>query len=423
MKVFSMQLTVIITLIFSNSAVAELSDDERFNELLQVSGVAKTVDNIPQMFVASAQSIASQNKNVEVPHTDALVAIIEQAVKPALFTQEIVNALQKDITADDLTAITAWYTSDAGKEITLAEVAAGSETAQIEMRNSATSLMQNDALVALAQQINIATNAGQQLYSISRSVGITMYATNTKLNEPTVALDLLALNTALDAQKAETMQAIEAQMLLFIAYSMQDIDADKVDKYIQFLNSEAGSKFVKGALSGLNAGFNKTVGTLVESINLVFDSDDWRIDTFLTFSPPEDEDLTFQAFPELDLNQETIAAWSGDDLNFFYHTVQQNTGVSTGAFWDSFQQTLQNAADRKKVELIHQGTFTTNTGDNVEFKIFMWREQEEVYTQIVNLIDNGNYRYAMQAFPLDISYLENASIRNVKIIKGMNLAN
>ena len=258
---------------------------------------------------------------------------------------------------------------------------------------------------------------------MTRNVSLAMYASNAKINEPTLALDLANLNSLYDQQKTQTIQVIQDQMLLYIAYSMQDIDDDKVQQYIDFLASTVGTKFVNATLRGLNSGFTKSVSTLVESIDLVFHSDDWRIDQFLTFSPPSDEDLTFQAFPELDINVETIAGWTGDDLNFFYNTAQQNANASVADFWASFNSILKKSADRKKVELVHEGTFTTNYGDNVEFKILMWREGGEVYTQIVNLIDNGSYRYMLQAFPLDIAYLEKASIRNVNIIKSMKLKN
>jgi hypothetical protein len=52
----------------------------------------------------------------------------------------------------------------------------------------------------------------------------------------------------------------------------------------------------------------------------------------------------------------------------------------------------------------------------------MWSEDGKAYAQVVNLLYNDSYRYLLQAFPLEITYLQELSVRNVKIMKTLKLA-
>jgi hypothetical protein len=282
--------------------------------------------------------------------------------------------------------------------------------------------MANSPLVARARQIDIAMNATQQLYAITKNIGITMYAATSKIDNPNVAVNIVDFSAVLDSQKAEVLNSIEEQITLFIAHSLQDVDDEKIQQYITFLNSPSGKKFVVGSIAGLNTAFEKAMQTFVESINLLFEENEWRLADFLTISPSDDQDLTLQTFPQLELENETLAAWTGDELNFFYNIALQNTEFTTAQFWTSFKKQLRNSADARKVELIHEGEFVTNQGANVEFKIYMWSEDGKAYAQVVNLLYNDSYRYLLQAFPIEISYLQELSVRNVKIMKTLKLA-
>lgn len=420
MKIVSFAFLVLMSV--SAYLSAEPVSENQLDSLLSVSGLASDIDSMPEMFASTMQGTKAKNDNINDEQVAALVALIKKVINPSFFNEQIKRELAAELSQEDLIQLMAWYESDVGREITLAEEVASTDEGYANMASNAQNIMANSPLVARARQIDIAMNATQQLYTSTKNIGITMYAATSKIDNPNVAVNIVDFSAVLDSQKAEVLNSIEEQITLFIAHSLQDVDDEKIQQYITFLNSPSGKKFVLGSIAGLNTAFEKAMQTFVESINLLFEENEWRLADFLTISPSDDQDLTLQTFPQLELENETLAAWTGDELNFFYNIALQNTEFTTAQFWTSFKKQLRNSADARKVELIHEGEFVTNQGANVEFKIYMWSEDGKAYAQVVNLLYNDSYRYLLQAFPLEITYLQELSVRNVKIMKTLKLA-
>lgn len=407
----------------SNPLLAEPINENQLDKLLIASGLASDLDSMPEMFASTLHEAKAQNININDQQVEALTTLINKIISPSFFKSHIKRELVTDLTQNDLVNLLTWYESDVGREITLAEELASSDEAYIEMANNTQTIMENTALVSRAKQIDIAMNASQQLYAITKNIGITMYAATSKINKPSVTVNITDFSAVLESQKTAVLQSIEDQITLFISYSLQKVDDVKIQQYIAFLNSSSGKKFVNGSISGLNTAFAQSMQTFVEAVNLLFEEEEWQLAEFLTFSVLEEQDLTLQKFPQLEIDEITLAAWSGDELNFFYNIAQQNNTLSTEEFWSSFKEQLKTSADEHKIDLIHEAKFVTQQGANVEFKIYIWAEDGEAYAQVANLVYNGKYRYLMQAFPLDITDLDATSVRNIKIMQAVKLAN
>jgi hypothetical protein len=267
MKIASFAFLVLMSL--SAYLSAEPVSGNQLDSLLSVSGLTSDIDSMPEMFASTMQGTKANNINDE--QVAALVALIKKVINPSFFNEQIKRELSAELSQEDLIQLMAWYESDVGREITLAEEVASTDEGYANMASNAQNIMANSPLVARARQIDIAMNATQQLYTITKNIGITMYAATSKIDNPNVAVNIVDFSAVLDSQKAEVLNSIEEQITLFIANSLQDVDDEKIQQYITFLNSPSGKKFVVGSIAGLNTAFEKAMQTFVESINLLFE--------------------------------------------------------------------------------------------------------------------------------------------------------
>jgi arsenate reductase-like glutaredoxin family protein len=415
-------LIVLLCFISITVSADELSQQD-LEGLLEISGVTSDINSFPDLFTNAIKELKTQNNNISDEQFSKLLLLTEQSFPPPVFIESINKQLQMGLNKDDLNSLMAWYRSPLGREITSAEEAASSDEAYEAMAKNAQNLLANKRLVERAKQIDLAMNASQLLFTITKNSGVAMYAATNKINEPTANINVTDFTAVIEAQKQEMLDSIQNQIVLMISYSLQSIEDDKIQQYVAFLNSASAKKFVNATLTGLDKAFESSIYQFVDDLGAMFQEQLWPLAEFLSIVPPQDQDLTLQAFPELEIDHDILAAWEGEQLQFIYDVTLQNSQLNSENYWRSFIKKLKASSDDKKVDLIHEGVFVTDAGDNVEFKILMWSEKGEPYAQIVNLIKNEKYSYSVAAIPMDLNALQAISIRNVKVMKAVKLAN
>lgn len=152
---------------------------------------------------------------------------------------------------------------------------------------------------------------------------------------------------------------------------------------------------------------------LVSSLSL---AETWNIGRYLSVSPPEDMDLTYQIFEDYDPKEKIVMGWTGEDLNYLLVVDEAPGGSKTSLYWKGLGQELKNGSDDKKIKTLKKGEYTSNKGVAITYRIYSWLGDGETNIQIYSLIKNKKIAYWVIASPTDNDKYVNVSDDTIKIM-------
>ncbi|MEM7283102.1 MAG: hypothetical protein AAF438_15905, partial [Pseudomonadota bacterium] len=196
------------------------------------------------------------------------------------------------------------------------------------------------------------------------------------------------------------------------------MDEIRVSGDVFFINTPEASKFMEVATAAyIDALQQALVATESGSIAMI-EGLGWFVADFLAVQPPADEDLTFQILEGYDPDNTILIGWTGEDLDFVWDVVEEQTGHKNKALWKHFQAGMKTETDGGKLKTKDKGKITTNSDLSIEYRVFTWKLEGESYGQMINLINGEHATYWVMAQPVGVNELESTTQRSLKILKS-----
>ena len=250
----------------ASQAIAELPH-ETASKLLQLSGIARQVEEFPRFIKAGMQQAQQQNTD---PHDETfadMLAIVDDAMDPARMLTSIGNDLMPALDEQQTAQLLAWYSSNTGSRIASAEEHASTPEGYNEMLRQSESLLKNEARVEFAKRLDRllgATDFTLQLHAHSQLAIVSTLSSSLEKN----AHEQLERYQPYVEKLVEQLRAdTEAFVVLSFVYSYKDISNEDLDRYMDFLATPAAETFNVTTMKGLSEAFKDSISRLVKGIS------------------------------------------------------------------------------------------------------------------------------------------------------------
>ena len=154
----------------------------------------------------------------------------------------------------------------------------------------------------------------------------------------------------------------------------------------------------------------KYILLLLIFIAQVATAETWKLDKYIQVSPPDGADVTFQIFEAYDPKEKILMGWNGDNLEYMFVVDEQPAGK------------LKNGSDNKRLKILSKGKYSTNSGLEVNYKIYSWVSEGESYVQMANLVKNKKIAYWVLVSPTENDKIKVVEKKAIQLLKTSELS-
>lgn len=245
---------------------ARAATDEQFEQLLELSGLTRQMQELPHVLRAGFEQGVQQGAPLPRDVMAGIVASVDRHIDPAVILDEIRYAVLKRLDQADISDLLAWYQSDFGRRITAAEVAASGAAAMDDMAAMADELLALEERVAWAQRLDALIGMSQMNYAIQSEVGAAVYRAILSAVNPGEAVDLAPFEEQMSLVEEDLYAMMQQMVVLNIVYTYRDLDMPALERYAEFLNKPVALAFNKSAAQGMQAGLVKVMDAWVTDV-------------------------------------------------------------------------------------------------------------------------------------------------------------
>ena len=153
----------------------------------------------------------------------------------------------------------------------------------------------------------------------------------------------------------------------------------------------------------------------------VASAETYQIGKYLQVSPPKGVDVTFQIFEAYDPKEKILMGWNGEDLEYMFVVDKDPGGKKDSLYWKGLERELKKDADNKKLKIVSEGKYTTNSGVRASYKIYSWVSDGEEYVQMANLIKNKKIAHWVLVSPTENKNINTVAKKAIQILKTSKL--
>ena len=225
--------------------------NEKFDQLLSVSGFDQQIQHIP----AIMKMAFSQDQQLPTNVKKAFIDAVDGTFQPATFKNNVTSRLQNRLSDQDLNTLMAWYNTPTAHKITAEENAASTPEALVDMQLQAPNLMNEKNRMAFARRLDELTGTTDSAMSIQEYTGIAILSAMASSSSNAASGDMDTIKAMLSSQLAQQRQIIADQIAVQMVYTYRNIDDATLASYEKTLQQPAFTRFYRTAQEGINRGF------------------------------------------------------------------------------------------------------------------------------------------------------------------------
>lgn len=222
--------------LFSLSAQAKIDVDA----LLQHSGLSTQIESVPMMMKAGFAQ-AANDPSIDTETLESITALADKHIDVASFKKVLAVELGKKLDKKHIAEIMKWYQSDLGKKFVAADAKATDPAFMAQLQQQAQAIMADTMRIDYAKRLDALLGLTDRMLDMQTNVTAAMYGVMGAMTGQ--AADVEMLRTQLSAQMASQRGQLESMIVMMTAGMYQDMSKADLDKYEQFVNSDAGRQF------------------------------------------------------------------------------------------------------------------------------------------------------------------------------------
>ena len=239
-------LTLTPQLLMADATQGVLTHDSAISKIMSLSGIDAKIPTISQELITSFDPYIQQYSKAKAMKMS--ISVLEAFDKDTMI-KTIKDEISKNISLEDTLPIMRWYQSDIGREITKIEKKATND------QNVDALFAKKETLLKSKERVYLCIEIEKQAHIIDTLVNtqIEIMKSSLKVSQP--KLDDKTVDSYFATMRTTVKGAIEETTILSLLKAYENVDIEKMKKYVAFLSRPTTQKLL---ISG-NAGISKAV--------------------------------------------------------------------------------------------------------------------------------------------------------------------
>jgi hypothetical protein len=243
------------------TGTAQAAPDAR--QVLAVSPVDDIVARYPAMMSQGIREGLKQNGQLPPMVANTIGNIVSSGFNSVDIEQQIVNDLQASLTDSQLQDVHDWYETPVAKKISSAEIAVSEPSAWQEIQASAAELNKQYKGTRRAEMFDRFDRAARATESaVDTTIAVQLGLATAMAAFSSDSANYEQLRQRIESQRSMLRGVVGQQVYDSYLYTYQNIGAQEMDLYLQFLESSAGSAFSKVVTNSIQQAITEPVETI-----------------------------------------------------------------------------------------------------------------------------------------------------------------
>ena len=226
------------------TGTAQAAPDAR--QVLEVSPVDDIVARYPAMMSQGIREGLKQNGQLPPMMANTIGNIVSSGFNSVDIEQQIIKDLQAKLTDSQLQAVHDWYETPVARKISSAEIAASEPSAWPKIQSSALELNSRYKGTRKAEMFDRFDRASRATESaVDTTIAVQLGLATAMAAFSSDSANYEQLRQRIESQRSMLRGVVGQQVYDSYLYTYQNIGAQEMDLYLEFLESSAGSAFSK----------------------------------------------------------------------------------------------------------------------------------------------------------------------------------
>ncbi|WP_166257026.1 DUF2059 domain-containing protein [Marinobacter salicampi] len=217
---------------------------ELAQSVVRHSALGTVIDQYPQMLTEGISQGLQQTGNLDPLVKGAITGMVGQAFSSDKIRTRVVGDLSSNLSDSTLKTVDSWYQSGLGQKVTEAETKAALPSAWREIEQQGPKLIEQykgseraELFSSFDRASRATDSAVDTAIAIQTAFGTAMAAFNGGV------VDVDAIRNRVESQRTMLRGIVEQQVYAGYLYTYKDLSDQQMRSYIQFMESEDGSRF------------------------------------------------------------------------------------------------------------------------------------------------------------------------------------
>lgn len=243
------------------TGTAQAAPDAR--EVLAVSPVDDIVARYPAMMSQGIREGLKQNGQLPPMMANTIGNIVSSGFNSVDIEKQIVNDLKASLTDSQLQAVHDWYETPVAKKISAAEIAASEPSAWQEIQARAAELNSQYKGTRRADMFDRFDRAARATESaVDTTIAVQLGLATAMAAFSSDSANYEQLRRRIESQRSMLRGVVGQQVYDSYLYTYQNIGAQEMDLYLEFLESPAGSAFSKVVTNSIQQAITEPVESI-----------------------------------------------------------------------------------------------------------------------------------------------------------------
>ncbi|MCK5865267.1 MAG: DUF2059 domain-containing protein [Marinobacter adhaerens] len=243
------------------TGTAQAAPDAR--QVLEVSPVDDIVARYPAMMSQGIREGLKQNGQLPPMMANTIGNIVSSGFNSVDIEQQIIKDLQAKLTDSQLQAVHDWYETPVARKISSAEIAASEPSAWPKIQSSAMELNSRYKGTRKAEMFDRFDRAARATESaVDTTIAVQLGLATAMAAFSSDSANYEQLRQRIESQRSMLRGVVGQQVYDSYLYTYQNIGAQEMDLYLEFLESSAGSAFSKVVTNSIQQAITEPVESI-----------------------------------------------------------------------------------------------------------------------------------------------------------------
>ena len=243
------------------TGTAQAAPDAR--QVLEVSPVDDIVARYPAMMSQGIREGLKQNGQLPPMMANTIGNIVSSGFNSVDIEQQIINDLQAKLTDSQLQAVHDWYETPVARKISSTEIAASEPSAWPKIQSSAMELNSRYKGTRKAEMFDRFDRAARATESaVDTTIAVQLGLATAMAAFSSDSANYEQLRQRIESQRSMLRGVVGQQVYDSYLYTYQNIGAQEMDLYLEFLESSAGSAFSKVVTNSIQQAITEPVESI-----------------------------------------------------------------------------------------------------------------------------------------------------------------
>lgn len=222
---------------------------DALDELMQKSGLNQQLAMVPEQIMVALKKVP------DLPEAQKVLfeKIVNDEFSQARLQKNAAEILALDLSKDDINAVLNWLNSPLGQRFTQAEEEASSPEAMAEMAVLAPSLLQEQARVAILQQLNTAIGGTEGFMHLMSNITVALVSGMMAYVPAEQRLSEAQIRSGAEQNVATNKNTYEQYWMAASVYSYRDFTPQELNAYLAFASSDVGQRYHASSMQAVDS--------------------------------------------------------------------------------------------------------------------------------------------------------------------------